>query len=673
MARIETPKIRNIALVGHEGAGKTTLVEAFLHKVGVLTRMGTIKEGNTASDFDPDEREAGKSFSCSTLSFSYKDVLFNILDVPGSSDCVGDMLTALRAVECAVICVDATSGVKVNTRRIWQETEKLGLPCCFAVTRLDAENTNFAKTLAEIQELFGDRCIPALWPDGSAASFSRVFPVLEPAEGAPEEISSINEKLREAVVEADDALMEKYLEGEEISDDVFRATFTKAMLQRVLFPVLVAAGEPQVGLEETLDFLAAFGPKPNELERKGMAGGEEVVLDPDNGFVGFVYRTVADEFVTRISYLRVLSGRIASNTSFVNRRTGKTERIGSLLKVCGKEQEPIEEGVCGDIVAVAKVEDILAGDTLTDDKTEITLPEIQFPTPMCSLAVQPKSRGDEQKISTALKELVADDRTIAVQADSQTGDLVLSGMSDLHLSLMLKRLKRRRKVEVDTAPPKIPYKETITKSAKYVEYTHKKQTGGAGQFARVFIDLEPLERGGGYEFVDKIFGGVIDQTFRPSVDKGIQQKMAEGVIAGYPVVDVRVTLVDGKTHPVDSKDIAFQIAGREAFKKAFLQCNPVLLEPIVKLEVVVPQANMGDVMGDLNGKRGRILSSNTEGSLAVVQALIPLGEIQNYQAGLKSMTGGEGSYTMEFDHYDIVPPNVHKAIVAEYEKEQEQK
>jgi len=673
MARIETPRIRNIAVVGHEGAGKTMLVEAFLHKAGLLTRMGTIKEGNTTSDFDPDEKEGGKSFYCSTLSFPYEDVMFNLLDVPGSSDCVGDMLTALRAVECAVICVDATSGVKVNTRRIWQEAEKLGLPCCFAITRLDAENTNYEKTLAEIQELFGDRCIPALWPDGSAGSFSKVFSVLSPPDGAPDAVLSMNEKLSEAVVEADDALMEKYLEGEEISEEVFRATFTKAMLQRVLFPVLVAAGEPQVGLDEMLGFLASFAPNPNEVERKGMAGDEEVVLDPDNGFVGFVYRTVADEFVTRISYLRILSGRLGSNTSFVNRRTGKNERIGSLLKVCGKEQDPIDAGVCGDIVAVAKVEDILAGDTLTDDKTKILVPEIQFPTPMVSLAVKPKSRGDEQKISTALKELVSDDRTFSVQADTQTGDLVVSGMSDPHLSLMLKKLKRRRKVEVATSPPKIPYMETITKGVKYVEYTHKKQTGGAGQFARVFIDVEPVERGAGYEFVDKIFGGVIDQTFRPSVDKGIQNKMAEGVIAGYPVVDVQVKLVDGKTHPVDSKDIAFQIAGREAFKKAILQCNPVILEPIVKLEVAVPQANMGDVMGDLNGKRGRILSSGAEGSMAVVQAVIPLAEIQNYQAGLKSMTGGEGSYTMEFDHYDVVPSNVHKAIVAAYEKEQEQK
>jgi len=510
-------------------------------------------------------------------------------------------------------------------------------------------------------------------PDGSAGSFKKLYSVLNPGDGAPDAIGGLNEQLTEAVVEADDALMEKYLEGESISEDVFQSTFSQAMVKRVLFPVLPIAAEAEIGTVEALDFLVSFAPAPNALPRKAIKGDEEVLLEPESGFVGFVYRTVADEFVTRISYIRIFSGRLSANSSFVNQRMGKPERIGNILKICGKEQEPIDEGVCGDIIAVAKVEDILAGDCLTDGKTTIRLPEIDFPTPMVSLAVKPKSRGDEQKISTALKELVSDDRTFSVYNDPQTGDLVVSGMSDLHLSLILKKLKRRRKVEVDTFPPKIPYKETITKSVKYIEYTHKKQTGGAGQYAKVVIDLEPTERGQGYEWEDKIFGGVIDQSLRPSVDKGVQNKMAEGVIAGYPVVDVKVRLVDGKTHPVDSKDIAFQIAGREVFKKAFMQCSPVLLEPIVKIEVVVPQANMGDIMGTLNSRRGKILTSGSEGSSALIQALVPLAEIQNYQADLKSMTGGEGAYTMEFDHYDVVPSNIQKAIEAEYEKEQAEK
>jgi elongation factor G len=310
---------------------------------------------------------------------------------------------------------------------------------------------------------------------------------------------------------------------------------------------------------------------------------------------------------------------------------------------------------------------------VTDEKTSVQFPAIKFPKPMTSIAVKPQSRGDEQKISAALKELVGDDRTFAVTADPQTGELVVTGMSDVHVNMMLRRLRRRRKVEVETFPPKIPYKETITRSAKYVEYTHKKQTGGAGQYAKVVIDLEPRERGAGYEFADKIFGGVIDQGFRPSVDKGVQAKMAEGVVAGYPVVDVRVSLVDGKTHPVDSKDIAFQVAGREAFKKAFLQCNPVILEPVVKMEVTVPQTNMGDVMGHLNSRRGRIVTTRTEGAMAVIEATAPQAEVQNYHADLKSMTGGECAYSMEFDHYEIVPPHIQKAIVEKYEKEQTQK
>jgi len=673
MARIETDKIRNIAIVGHEGAGKTVLVEAFLHQAGQTTRMGSIKEGNTVSDFDPDEKDAGKSFSCSTLSFARKGVAFNFLDVPGSPDCIGETLTALRAVECALICVDATSGVKVNTRRIWKEAEALGLPCCFAVTRLDAENTHYDKTLSDIVSQFGDRCIPVLYPDGSSEAFSKVFSVAHPADDAPDDLAALNEKLVEAVVEADDELMEKYLEGEPVSDEVLDTTLARATLKRVLFPVMAVAAEPQIGVTEALDFLAAMSPAPTAIERRLRKGQEEIVLDPNNGFVGFVFKTIADEFVTRISHIRIFSGSLATNSSFVNRRTGRPERFAALFKTCGKEQTPIDQGVCGDIVAVAKVEDMLAADTVTDPKTDVRLPEVVFPTPMASVAVKPKSRGDEQKISVALRELVSDDPTINVQADPQTGDLIVSGMSDVHINMMLKRLKRRRKVEVETFSPKIPYKETITKSVKYVEYTHKKQTGGAGQYAKVVVDMEPMERGGGYEFEDKIFGGVIDQSLRPSVDKGIQAKMAEGVIAGYPVVDVRVRLVDGKTHPVDSKDIAFQIAGREVFKKCVMQCNPVLLEPIVRMQIMVPQCNMGDVMGDMNGRRGRIITTGSEGPMAVIESQVPLAEVQNYHADLKSMTGGECQYSLELDHYDLVPPNIQKNIVAAYEKEQEQK
>jgi elongation factor G len=673
MAKIETQNIRNIAIVGHEGAGKTILAEAFLSKAGVTTRMGTIKEGNTASDFDPDEKDAQKSFNCSTISFTHKGTTFNFLDVPGSPDCIGETLTALRAVECALICVDATSGVKVNTRRIWKEAESLGLPCCFAITRLDAENTNYDKTLAEIVDQFGDRCIPVLYPDGSSEALSRVFPVIQLPDDAPDAAKSISENLIEAVVEADDELMEKYLEGEPVSDEVLSKTFTYAMVQRVLFPVLALAAEPLIGVDETLEFLGAKTPPPDALPRRAMKGEEEIELSSDTGFVGFVYKTTADEFVTRISYIRIFSGSLAANTSFVNRRTGKTERFATLFKACGKEQNPVDEGVCGDIVAVTKVEDMLASDTVTDPKTDVRLPEVKYPAPMTSLAVKPRSRGDEGKISVALRELVADDRTFTVHPDPQTGDLIVSGMSEVHVNMMLKKLKRRRKVEVDTFPPKIPYKETITKSVKYVDYTHKKQTGGAGQYAKVVVDMEPQQRGMGYEFEDKIFGGVIDQSLRPSVDKGIQAKMAAGVIAGYPVIDVKVRLVDGKTHPVDSKDIAFQIAGREVFKKCVMQCNPVLLEPVVKMQIMVPQANMGDVMGDMNGRRGRIITTGSEGPMAVIDAQVPLAEVQNYQADLKSMSGGECEYSVELDHYEVVPANIQKNIVAAYEKEQEEK
>ncbi|MBN1417201.1 MAG: elongation factor G, partial [Planctomycetes bacterium] len=655
--------LRNVVLIGHEGAGKTTLVEALLVHGKVILRMGSVRDGTTVCDFDPEEKEQQKSFCLATVHLDHKGSLINLVDTPGAPDFIGETLPALRAVECALLCIDATGGIKVNARVLWKAATEIGLPRFLVVTRLDGENVDFARTLAEIQETFGKGCVPFTVPDVSGPSIGKVETLLDGGPG--------RESLVETIVESDDRLMERYLEGGEISGDELRAALGKAVVGGTIFPVFSVASEKGVGIAELLDGIVALAPKPDDIPREAVQGDARAKIDPSGGFIGYVFKTIGDDFVTRISQVRVLSGKLSVGGTFHNRRSGRTEKVGTLWRLLGKESKTVSEAGAGDIVAVTKIEDIRVGDTLTDAQTDARLDPIAFPTPMVSLAVMPKSRGDEQKLSGGLRELAGDDATFLVNQDAQTGDLVISGMSDLHLNVLLRRLRRRRKVEVTTKPPKIPYRETVTKAVKYVEYTHKKQTGGAGQYARVFIDLEPTERGDGYEFVDKIVGGVIDTSFRPSVDKGIQAKMAEGVLAGYPVVDVRVSLVDGKTHPVDSKDIAFQIAGREAFKKAFMDAKPVILEPIVKMEITVPQGNMGDIMGDLNQRRGRIVNTASEGNFVTISASVPLAEIQTYQADLKSITGGQGTYLIELDRYEVVPSHVQEQIIAKAKADRE--
>ncbi|MDH5541799.1 MAG: elongation factor G [Nitrospinota bacterium] len=666
MSQDGVTNIRNVALVGHEHTGKTSLIEAFLEHAGAIPKIGHIKDKNTVSDFDPDEKEHGKSHFLSTISFDYDGKHFNMLDVPGSPDSIGEVYTALRAVECALVCVDATArAVLVNTRRVWSEASKMGIPRIISINRLDAHNTNFREKYEQVRQSFGKKCIPMYWPDGSGEKFSKVFNTLKIDAGSSDEIKTFNKEIIEAIVEADEAIMGKYLEGVEISDDELHEAFIKAIVAGSVFPVLFTSAEKEIGTKELLETIESIVPPPDFITRKGFKDGKEVTLN-GNGFIGLVYRTVTDDFVTRISYIRVLSGKLSANGSFINRRTGNMEKIGSIFKNRGKEHFDIPFAEAGDIIGLSKVSDMRAGDTITDANTDLKLEEIKFPVPMVSLAVKLKSRKDEQKIGNALKEFESEDMTFHSVHDAETGDLVISGMSDNHLKLVLSRLKRKYKVEVETSIPKIPYRETITKSIKGVEYTHKKQSGGAGQFARVFIDLEPLPRGSGYEFIDKIVGGVIDQVFRTSVDKGIQSKMAEGIFAGYPAVDFRVRLVDGKTHPVDSKDIAFQIAGREALKKGFMECSPVLLEPIVMIDVDSPQEYMGDIMGDINSRRGKIVHSGSEVDMAHISALVPLAEIMTYQADLKSLTGGEGNYTIHFDHYDTVPPNIQNEIIKQH-------
>ncbi|ATX81740.1 translation elongation factor 2 (EF-2/EF-G) [Mariprofundus ferrinatatus] len=664
MSKLNSSQIRNIAMLDHEGAGETTLLESMLHVAGTTNRMGHIDTHNTISDFDPDEKQYEKSLYCSTISFNYNDLHFNCLDVPGSPDSIADVMTALHAAECALICVDATDGVKVNTRKVWRLAGKRGLPRIIAMTKLDADNTNFSEALAALKADFGDRCIPLYMPNGSSASFTEVHSVLHNRD-ASIETAAVYEEIVEAIVETDDALMERYLEGDTISEKEFVAALKGAVIDGSLYPVIPTAGEKEVGTAQLLELLSELAPAPHEIEHIVYQNDEPVSINDVKGFSAYVYHTESDEFVGRISYLRVLSGSLAAHGSFINRRSGKEEKAGHIFRVVGKEQQDIKTAVAGDLVAIPRVADMHANDIITDANTVITMDDLKLPTPMVSLAVRPKTNKDDQKLGTALHEFENDDRTFHVHSDPQTHDLIISGMSDLHLRLILGKLKRRYKVNVSTSTPRVAYMETITSSVKDVEYTHKKQSGGAGQFGRVVINVEPLPRGAGYEFVDKIHGGVIDAVFRTSVDKGVQAAMEEGVMAGYPVTDVRVTLVDGKTHTVDSKDIAFQIAGQKAFNKAFKECKPVLLEPIVTMEISVPQDHIGDIMGDLNSRRAQILATDMKGNSTIIQARAPMAEIQSYQAQLKAMTGGEGSYTIEFDHYDVVPAAIQKRILEE--------
>ena len=656
--------IRNIALLDHEGAGETTLLESMLHTAGITNRMGHIDDHNTTSDFDPDEKELEKSLYCSTVSFSYKGLLFNCLDVPGSPDAIGDAMTALHAVEAALLSIDAKDGIKVNTKRMWRLAARRGIPRFIAMTKLDADNADFWSALAAIKAEFGNRCIPLFLPNASGPAFKSVHSVLHDREAVGEG-SDIYDQIVEAIVETDDALMEAYLEGIEISEQQLLTAFKTALLHGALFPVMPTAAENEIGTTELLNMLSQLTPAPEEIERTVYQHGEPVSTRDLSGFSAYIYRTETDEFVGRIAFARILSGSISVHDTFLNRRSGKHEKAGHLFRVIGKDQQDTTKACSGDLIAIPRIADMQACDVITDDNTEITLDEMHFPTPMVSMAIRPKTHKDGQKLGTALHEFATDDCTFHVHADSQTHDLIISGMSDMHLQLVLKKLQRRYKVNVETSVPQVPYMETISGKISGIEYTHKKQSGGAGQFGRVVIDMEPLERGKGYEFVDKIHGGVIDAVFRSSVDKGIQAAIAEGVMAGFPATDVRVTLVDGKTHTVDSKDIAFQIAGQKAFKMAFEQCHPVLLEPIVKMEITTPQDHIGDIMGDLNSRRAQILSTNISGSHATIEAVAPLAEIQSYQAQLKSMTAGEGSYMIEFDHYDIVPPAIQKRILEE--------
>ncbi len=672
MAKYTTADFRNIALVGHQSAGKTSLGDAILHVTGQTNRLGDVNTKSSHLDFMDEEKTRGCSIDSALLSVEVKGKLINAVDTPGAPDFLGPAISALAGVETAVCVVSASAGIEVNTRRMMERAATYGLGRIIVINKVDSE-PDTSELVQGLQELFGDVCQPVNLP---ADKGSRVVDCFQNAEGSSDfgSVADAHTALIERIVEADETLMEEYLEKGEIDPARLVGVLSKAITGGSIVPILFMSARQEVGVKEFLDFVADYAPSPVEGFRRTLTGeAGEKVIEPDAGkpFLGQVFKVFSDPRSNiKFSVCRIHAGSIRSDASITIGQERKATRPGQIYKLCGADHLEVDEAVAGDIIAMAKL-DTAIGDVLhTGDDGTIPLPP--FPTPMFALAIEPKSRADADKVSGALAKFTEEDPCFKADRDPSTKELVIHGIGDLHLRTILSRMKDIFKLEVDTKAPKIPYRETILGTTRDVEYTHKKQTGGAGQFARVFIGMEPNERGAGYEFIDDIFGGAIDQAFRPSVDKGIQSQIKEGVLAGYPVVDVKVRLTDGKTHPVDSKDIAFQIAGREVFKKAFLQCKPILLEPIVHVEVTVPNDKVGDIQGDLASRRGRPEGQQMlPGGLSVISARVPLAEMADYHSRLSSITGGQGSYAMELSHYEAVPGNVQQQIIDAARKEKE--
>jgi len=669
MSAFNPDQFRNIALVGHTGAGKTSLGEALLFKAGATKRLGSVPERTSILDYNEEERERFSSLESAVCHLQHKGLQVNVIDTPGVKEYCGQAIAALAAVECAVVVVSASAGIQVNTRKMFERAKEYGLGVWLVINHIDAANIDLPALLGQLHEVFGPQCVPLNLPAGGGGRVIDCF-AHESGDADFSGVADAHTALIEAIVGADDQLMEKYLGGE-LSDEEARAAAAKAVAAGEFVPILFTNSCGDVGIVELLDALESFCPSPVTGKKRTLVDGEsETVIEPDpeGPFIAQVFKISIDP-KSNIKYLsaRVHSGRLTSDMAV--KKTGETKgsRPGQVMQLQGAEHKEIDGGVAGDIIALAKL-DYHIGDTFFATKGG-AIPMPTFPQPMFSLAVESKSRGDEDKIGVALKRHMEEDPCF--QTDRGTGgEVVIRGMGEQQLRTYLDHMAKHYKLHVETRPPKIPYRETVTARVDNVEYTHKKQTGGAGQFGRVIINLYPAERGEGYEFLDKIFGGAIDQSYRPSVDKGIRGQLAQGVVAGYPVVDVKVELIDGKTHPVDSKDIAFQIAGRGAFKEAFLKAKPVLLEPIVTIEVTVPAENVGDIQGDIASRRGRPQGQDMlPGNVVQIVALVPLAELADYNSRLSSITGGQGSYSLEFSHYEVVPSNVQQQIVEAHLKE----
>ncbi|MCF6157095.1 MAG: elongation factor G [wastewater metagenome] len=669
----ETKDIRTIALLGHGASGKTSLIESMLFTSGATTRLGSVEDGTSVADYDAETKEKKHTIDSSLLSCNWKGIEINLIDTPGYPDFIRDAITSLTAAETALITLSATEGIQFNTRRFWDLACQKKLGKIIVITKIDGENIDYQALLESIKSTLGNMCVPLVLPVGTGHNFKGVVHVFELPDTIPDDVlgdpQSAHNAFLEAIVSSDDILMEKYLNGEMIDKTVLNSCFARAVASGHVVPVLCCSNKKLGGIEEVLDTIAYFSPSPLEGVVRTAAdiqADREIAVEAstDAPFSAFVFKSVIDPFVGKLSYFKVCSGTLNGEISFYNVACKKTEKVGHMYRIFGKEQRPISKAVPGEIVAVSKLDSLHISDTICDPKRPVKFPEITFPSPMFSLAVVPKSKGVEKKINECLHKLTEEDKTFKVSHDTLTNELVMTGMSNLHLQVIISRLKRRFGIDVEVHTPKIPYKETITTGAQ-AQYKHKKQTGGHGQYGEVYIKIEPLPRGSGFEFVDEIVGGVIPRQYIPAVEKGIRKMLDKGILIGHPIVDVQVRLYYGSYHDVDSSEASFKIAASHAFRDAFLHAKPVLLEPIVNIGVTAPMKFMGEITGNLSSHRGHIKGMDAMGDLQMVHAAIPLASIANYEAELKSMTAGQGSFTMEHSHYDIVPAHLMQPIITQ--------
>jgi len=686
-------KIRNIGLLSHGGEGKTSIAEAMLFDAKMVNRLGKIDDGSSNLDYEPDEISRKLTISSKLAFCEWKKSKINIVDTPGDMNFIADAKGAMRVVDGIILVISAVAGVKVQTENFWSEAKELNIPALVFINKMGRERADFYRTVTEMPDTLDMNPLILQLPIGSEQTFKGIIDLFnqkayiykgddsgEYQEGSipddlKDRVAEYRQKMVETIAEADDGLLEKYLEGEELTQEELQDSLRKGIRNMQFTPVLCGSALRNIGIQPLMDMIVDFLPSP--ADRPDVAGknkaGEEVSRKSaeEAPFSAFVFKTIADPYSGKLTMFRVFSGSLSSDSTVYNTTRDCKEKIGQIFALMGKNHQNYDRVKAGDIAAFVKLKETTTGDTISDEHNPIIYPPLSFPSPIISFAIEPKTKGDEDKVSNALHRLQEEDPTLRVSRDEQTKEFIISGMGQIHVEVVVDRMKRKFGTEVLLKTPKIPYKETIRGSVK-VQGKYKRQSGGRGQYGDTWIEIDPLPKGGGFEFVDKIVGGSIPRQYIPAVEKGVVGAMEEGILAGYPVTDVRVTLYDGSFHAVDSSEMAFKIAGSMGFKKGFMECKPTLLEPIMKVSVIVPEEAMGDIMGDLNSRRGRIQGIDTKGRYQIIRAEAPMSEMLKYAPDLISMTGGRGSFTMEFSHYDEVPAHLLDKIVADAKKDKEE-